>query len=344
MPAPLTIDDLTVTTPEGTGVFDVLMRAVKGHLEMQFKDGRIKGPEYATVYLGSANLAMQTGLAFLLQKDKQALEAELLASQIRLADVQVEIAQAELAISQAKLVNLPKEGALLDAQANKLNLEAANIPKQGALLDAQVLLAEKQVEIADSEIAIKEAQVEIAQAELAIAQAKLVNLPKEGALLDAQVAKVTADTTLINEQVTAATAKNFIHPTDPTLSGAVDQERQVMGAQVCKLKGEFDNIEKQTEKSTQEIALLLQKTATERAQTQAVGVDADSVVGKQKELYTAQTGGFTRDAEQKATKILVDTWNVRRTTDEATVANSTNMLDDVAVGRVVTRLLTGVGA
>jgi hypothetical protein len=70
----------------------------------------------------------------------------------------------------------------------------------------------------------------------------------------------------------------------------------------------------------------------------------DSVVGRQKALYQAQTDGFTRDAEQKAAKLLVDTWSVRRTTDEGTVADGTNMLNDATVGRAITKLLDGVGA
>jgi hypothetical protein len=51
-----------------------------------------------------------------------------------------------------------------------------------------------------------------------------------------------------------------------------------------------------------------------------------------------------RDAEQKAAKVLVDTWTVRRTTDEGTSANTTNQLSDAHVGRVIGKLLSGVGA
>jgi hypothetical protein len=89
---------------------------------------------------------------------------------------------------------------------------------------------------------------------------------------------------------------------------------------------------------------LNQKKVTERAQTVGDGVDDNSVIGKQKLLYAAQTSGFTRDAEQKAAKLLVDSWSVRRTTDEGTVADGTNMLNDATVGRAVNKLLAGVGA
>lgn len=121
-------------------------------------------------------------------------------------------------------------------------------------------------------------------------------------------------------------------------------ENAVLVAQECKLRAEYDLTMANITRTNEEIALLTQKVATERAQTTALGVDADSIVGRQKGLYLAQTDGFKRDAEQKAAKVLVDSWNVRRTTDEGTVADSTNMLNDATVGRAVNKLLAGVGA
>lgn len=225
----LTIAELSQATVSGTGVFDVLMRSVKAHLDAEFSKGTIRGPEYSTVYVSSLELAMKVGLDFLLNQRKNDLEAQLLEKQVALAE-------------QQRLTAIA----------------------QTALIEQQRLNA------------------------------------------------VTENTVLV--------------------------------AQECKLRAEFDNITAQTLKVNAEIALLAQKTASEKAQTQAVGVDADSVVGKQKALYTAQADGFKRDAEQKAAKILVDSWNVRRTTDEGTVADATNMLNDATVGRTVTKLLSGVGA
>lgn len=121
-------------------------------------------------------------------------------------------------------------------------------------------------------------------------------------------------------------------------------EHDVLLAQKCKLDAEYDVLMEQKLKSAAENQLLVQKVITERAQVQAIGVDADSVIGKQKALYQAQTDGFKRDAEQKAAKLMVDSWNIRRTTDEATVADQTNMLADTVVGRAVSKMLEGVGA
>jgi hypothetical protein len=96
--------------------------------------------------------------------------------------------------------------------------------------------------------------------------------------------------------------------------------------------------------TTAQTSLVQQKIATEKAQTIATGVDDNSVIGKQKLLYGAQTDGFKRDAEQKAAKMLIDTWNVRRTTDEGTVADDTNRLSDATIGRAVEKVMAGIGA
>ena len=294
--AALVVGELTGETLAGTGVFDVLMRSVKAHLNSEFTLGRIKGPEYSTIYLGSMELAMRSSLDFVFQMRKNDVEAQLLI-------------------------------------------------KQGLLLDAQVLLAQAQIEIAAAEIEIKAQQVLVAQAEVGIAQAKLVNIPKEGAQLDAQTLLIGQQRTNLISENLGIVAKTAL--TTQQVANAL-LENLVLDAQECKLRAEFDLITAQTQKSAEELALLAQKTATEKAQITALGVDADSVIGRQKGLYAAQTSGFTRDAEQKAAKLLVDTWSVRRTTDEATVATDTglnpNFLGDASVGRAITKLLQGVGA
>jgi len=225
----ITTPDLTEVSVTGAGVFDVLMRATKAHLEEEYTKGRIKGNEYATVYLGSLTQVLQTSVQFLLERDKAGLEAK--------------------------------------------------------LVEQQVILAQAQVE------------------------------------------KAKAETDLVRQQI----ENSMI-------------EQKLLDAQVCKLKAEYDLIMEQKLKTVSEAALLAQKKVTEQAQTSGTGVDADSVIGKQKALYTAQTDGFQRDAEQKTAKALIDTWNVRRTTDDGTVADGTNMLDDATIGRAVSKLLAGINA
>lgn len=342
----LTVADLTGATTAGSGVFDVLMRAVKAHLDQEFTQSRIKGPEYSTVYLGSLELAMQTGLNFLLNKDKQDLEAQLLAKQIELAEVQVQKAEAELAILQATQLKIPAEIAHLEAQTALVEQQTLNAVKEGALLDLQDekltaetahITAQTALVTQNTANAVIEGANLTKQGDLLAAQrlhiiqqtenlaAEELNIPKQGAVLDAQATHVGQQTTNL-----IAEALN------------IPKQGLVLDATKCKLDAEFDLLQAQTLKSAEELNLLTQKTATEKAQTQSVGVDADSVIGKQKALYAAQTTGFTRDAEQKAAKILADAFAVQRTTDEALAAPSG--LDAGAISAVLGKLRAGIGA
>jgi len=246
----LAVTELTESKVEGTGVFDLMMKATKAHLEQEYKQNRIKGAEYATVYLGSLDSTMNAAMQFLLQGRKVGIEEQILEQQLLIAKVAVQKAQIEL---------------------------------------------------------------------------EILELSKQK--VDAEVAQLHAQTELTTQQ---------------TLNAVI--EGTVLTAQKCKLDAEYDYTLAQTIKSATENSLLAQKVVTEKAQTMSLGVDDDSVIGRQKSLYEAQTNGFQRDAEQKVTKILTDTWNARRMTDEGTVADGVNHLDDATLGRAVLKMLAGINA
>ena len=338
---PFTLADLTDTTLEGSGVFDVLMRANKAHLESEFNKNRIKGPEYSSVYLGSLTQVLSTALQFLSIKDKNALEAQLLEQQILLAQQEVLKATATVAqiIAQTALVTQQKlnavaELAIIQANALKATAEIAQIEAQTLMIGQQKINLTAEKLLTDSKVTQTAQQTANLLAEVA-------NIPKQGLLIEANKAQVTQQTdNLLTQkaQVAQETALLSQRTTNAVTEGLV------LTAQKCKLDAEFDVLMETKLKTAQETSLLLQKVSTEKAQTTALGVDDNSVVGKQKLLYQAQTTGFNRDAEQKAAKLLVDSWSTRRATDEATQANTTNMLDDSAVGRAVNKLLAGVGA
>jgi len=71
----LTVTNNVVT---GTGAFDDLMEAVNIHLEAQFNLGRITGSDYATVYLGAMQSALQQSVAFTLGLEKTNAEVTLI--------------------------------------------------------------------------------------------------------------------------------------------------------------------------------------------------------------------------------------------------------------------------
>lgn len=181
----VTLAKLTTGTTAGAGVFDVLMRSVKVQLDAEYAANRIKGSEYATVYLGSLQAVLQTSLQMVLAQEKTNLEIQVLEKELLLRDQQV-------------------------TRTNK------------------------------------------------------------------------------------------------------------------------------------EIEVLEQKRLTELAQVESTGVDADSIIGRQKALYLAQSDGFKRDAEHKAAQLMLNTWNIRRTTLETTPYNFENNLHDACLGAVVNKLCQGI--
>jgi len=248
--AAITVSDLTdgENSLTGTGIFDHLMKAMEAHVEREYSKGRIKGGDYATVYLGALQSVMSHSLQFILSEQRSDLEAQLLQEQIQ----------------------------------NTI-AERAGIESQTALSDQQT------------------------------------------ANLQAQKLQTYAQTSLVEQQEANAVI-----------------EGTVLTAQECKLRGEYDLIMEQKLKTVAETALLGQKKVTEQAQTDGAAIGPDSVVGKQVALYEAQRNGYVRDSEQKAAKLLVDTWNVRKTMDDTTEASKDNKLSDEFIGEAVGRLLDGI--
>lgn len=285
LPDPITLATLTEARVDGNGAFDTLMRAMSGHLEREFDDNRLRGPDYAQVYLSALTPVLQNAVVFLLQKDEAAYKAQLVEAQVRLTETQIKLAEAELAREA-----LNKE--LIQAQIRKIDRDILSSDKSDAVLVAQATQAAAQT-----------AQI----------QAETLNVSKQGALIDKQIETQT-------------------------------QQVLNLKAEECVLKANYDIALSTNLQTVAQTTLVNQKVATEKAQTSGVGIEVNSVIGKQIALYNAQAEGFQRDAEQKAAKMMIDSWNVRRTTDVGTVADATNQLNDANVGRAVSALLAGAKA
>ena len=87
------------TIADGTGYFDKLMNTINIQVNSQYQTGRLKGADYATVYLGLVQSAMAEAFKFELQKSaveegialttaKTATETDKLVSTAKARDVQ----------------------------------------------------------------------------------------------------------------------------------------------------------------------------------------------------------------------------------------------------------------
>lgn len=150
----------------------------------------------------------------------------------------------------------------------------------------------------------------------------------------AQTARTTNETNKTTAEISALqtqTANDTTKTQNDTTRATNDTNRAI---------GELAAL---SDKTTAEVSLLNQKRETELAQVSdlvATGTVV-GVIGKQKALFQKQTDGFDRDAEQKLTKIMVDTWSVRQTTDGALAAEAG--LAETHIAEMLAKAKLGVG-
>ena len=75
---------------EGTGVFDIIMKAANENIRIQNQTSRITGAEYAEVYLGTMQTAISEAMKFLLNKDQSTKDLEVKQANIDLLNRQRE--------------------------------------------------------------------------------------------------------------------------------------------------------------------------------------------------------------------------------------------------------------
>ena len=75
---------------EGTGVFDIIMKAANENIKIQNQASRITGAEYAEVYLGTMQTAISESMRFLLNKDQSTKDLEVKQANIDLLNRQKE--------------------------------------------------------------------------------------------------------------------------------------------------------------------------------------------------------------------------------------------------------------
>lgn len=237
--ADIQIANLTSTTAvtngvaDGTGVFDKLFNTVNLYIDDQYKDGRLKGPEYASVLLGSIEAVLAQSVQFVLQEQMIEAQTEEVLDGTRRANIDLndqlvntakerEIKEVQKANMIAEGLNIPKEGIILDKQALDIdkgievkNQQIINMvdelltsAKQRDLIDAQIekmlkdiIIAEEQIKLLKEDILLKKQQILIAEKELDVAIAKLANIPKEGIILDKQALDIDKGIEVKEEQI-----------------------------------------------------------------------------------------------------------------------------------------------
>ena len=148
-------------------------------------------------------------------------------------------------------------------------------------------------------------------------------------------------------------AKAYIALMNNLLNAAVGfltQDAQLAMAQE-KLKYELQLLDAQVKLADKELALKEKQVALAEAQLKAAeaqykdtvdGQPVGGVLGKQMKVYDAQAKGFKDNALQAATKIMVDTWNIRRQTEESLQTTADSKLYDGNIGNAIAEMFGSV--
>lgn len=202
--------------------------------------------------------------------------------------------------------------------------------------------ASKRAELLVAEKAQTEKQTELLEAQRLNALDELDYRIKQKLLLDEEIKLKAAQTKQVEEETKLLIERILISKEELKIK---QQEVNLAIIRLQQAEIEKELTLAQRDKALQEVLLLAQKLVTEKAQVQDAvdGAAIAGVIGKQKALYTAQTDGFTRDAEQKATKILLDANTALFSITEAPSLITGLGVDGVELSGIVQKLKAGVG-
>jgi len=319
----VTIKELTTGDKDGEGLFEKLMSSVEAHLNNQWDKQRLKGTDYANVYLGSMQTVMSTAAQFILGADVADKQAHLIEQQT-LTEVE------NTKLTTANTLNVDQQRLLTVEELNRVVAQTALIGQQ--------LLTEVENTL------LVTANTAKANAEKTLIDKKALTEIENALLVIAQVAKSNAEKILIDNKAA----------TELKVALQIVQDTARSAAETLKVGKEENLLDKKilTEveaalKIIGEAALLAQKKETEFAQTADTISDGltpvAGTVGAQKALYDKQAAGFDRDAEQKLLKIMMDNWAVRKSVDGSAINPSTKM-GDATIDAIITDAQNGLSA
>jgi len=195
------------------GLFDQLMKSVEFHLDKEYKQSRLRGTEYAKVYVGAIQGVMQYTTQYLLgtmliteQRDKAKAEISLITSQENLIDEQIAMSLLEQeriryeidTLLPLQATKLQSEIDVLDNQVLKITAEIAHLVVQQALIVKQGLKVDQEILFLIAKVVTENANTQsgiAASGSLIGKQMSLLTAQKLGFSGDLQVksAKLFAD-------------------------------------------------------------------------------------------------------------------------------------------------------
>ena len=188
--------DVTDGSMTGSGVFDKLMASMNKHIDDQYTKGRIKGTDYANVYLGALQAAATAANNFVLQEKLQEAQIDKLKADTKKVtnDTKLSITklQNELATSAAQRTLLATE-------------EQAKQYETSYILPAQLAEIQAKISSIATDAAVKKEQ---STKDLLVKTEQITKLQEEVDLLQSQDLEVIAATIRKDNESVAAVEKS----------------------------------------------------------------------------------------------------------------------------------------
>lgn len=243
---PVTIQMLTEVNLEGAGVFDQMMAAIDLHINREFKENRITGDQYATVYGGTLAVVLGQAVNFTLQKDMarwnaiaaqmQARKAEIDAVTARVllektkfeaatAQFQMENSKATVALTKMSIANANGQHLLLMSQVEEQRFkvdELLEITKDQQLYTLNTLMPDQH------EMLLEQIESE---------RSKTLNTRTDGGTIAGLVGKqkemINQQIDLLQEQIESERSKTLDTRTDGTVVvGQVGKQKDLVDEQI----------------------------------------------------------------------------------------------------------------
>jgi len=125
---------ITTGTVDGTGVFDKIMATVALQLKSDAVKNKITGPEYATVYLGALQAAMELSVKFAIAEQESLITEQKLL-----------LAKEELRAMEAKFSLIDKEKELIDAKIRDMDNSAQVKEATADKIEEEILLIKQRI-------------------------------------------------------------------------------------------------------------------------------------------------------------------------------------------------------
>lgn len=229
VPTAIPIEDLTQVILDGTGVFDKFLTLHRLHLTREFEEARIQGKEYSEVYTKLYIAHLEQAIQFLLAKEKQAYELNLL-------EAQADKVKGEIALDKFQLdVLLPKEAQFKDAQIVKMQSDADIAKKQLEILQWELTnKLPMELALVTAQVDKTKADTDLAKEQLKLVQKELALKDKELILKDKEVAIAEKQLQLAQQKVITETAQ-----TDPSVvkpGSVIDMNNKALQSQIDGVK------------------------------------------------------------------------------------------------------------